>query len=191
MLLNPEEHIIFDLMINFAISLEWLQKSDKLNTKALQDFKAQNKINSVFNESLIPAYAYMMFLFPKETVFADVYDYEEYKKNLDVFKIESSYSEKIDINGKTVTVKPGDDEYEEAKKRSLLRHIRNALAHGLVSVEEENFVLTDVNQKNKIETCKITVDKRAFAIFIQKLFNDSKQRFFEQKKAGTKQQVTL
>lgn len=182
MLLNHEEHILFDLMIKFDISLEWLQISEELNTKALQDFKAKNENMSVFNDSLILAYAYMMFLFPKETVFADVYDYEEYKKNLDVFKIESSYSEKINRNGKTVTVKPGDDEYEEAKKRSLLRHIRNALAHGLVSVEQGNFVLTDVNQKNKIETCKITVNQIAFAQFIQKLFNDSKKRFFEQKR---------
>jgi hypothetical protein len=113
----------------------------------------------MFNEGILLSYAYMTLVLPKETVF----------KNLCINSIDTT---KFQINKDTYN-----------KKNDLVRHIRNALSHGNITIKNID-ILTfwDSNVMNSDEEFEADIKFNDFGTFLSDLYSLKKEYFNNDKK---------
>lgn len=169
---NVNKHCEIDKKMNalqlatkFMISTKWLELSEKENSIALQNYKSKNEGLNVLNESVLIAFAYMIFVIPKESsIFNDV-EVDDTLNNL--------------INQIDFSVYTYNDDRRNVN--SVIKHIRNALSHANIFFDENlDFEFYDKSMNGNEARFKMSLSN--FSNFIEEVYDKQKNKYFKQRK---------
>ncbi|WP_350024840.1 HEPN family nuclease [Providencia rettgeri] len=168
---TPEQRIIITSILNFSVLLSLWKKDYYKNEEFKKILLNNNEIDGnfifsalknvgIFNEGTLPAILYSLLIYPQEAIKKiNCNTYDAAISNIDNNLKNSHYNINITTN-----------DYPDLAKRSLLKHIRNAVSHATFKFDNDMFIFTDINPHN---SKKITLEfnKNDIGTFIQDLYN--------------------
>lgn len=167
-----EKMQILDLITQAQIGTHWLSLTEMKYTSTehfcdvLREFKSSHGNIPIFNVGTLLSYAYISLVLPKQTIFEGL-DYSQ----IDITQFKIIYN----------TYTKDND-----KEESMVRHIRNALSHGNISVKNNKFYFKDQNPKDPEKQIEVEIEFGAFGNFLDNTFHLFKKQYFEKEDSEMK-----
>tara|TARA_B100000609_G_C16941468_1_gene294353 strand:- start:112 stop:570 length:459 start_codon:yes stop_codon:yes gene_type:complete len=146
----------WNLVVQAQIAIEWIFKSqsskDIYLRTAVAKYREENENCELVNPGLLMAYAYIVFVYPRETII----------KEIDEGKLDFS-------------------DFDVLVGHISVRRIRNAIAHGRFSFSKKAILTLTDNNRKRNNPFKASISAGKFGIFLQSFVNLAKYTYFQKK----------
>ena len=145
----------WNLVTQAQISIGWLFRSAQDENKTLSEYRNESENCEIINPGILMAYAYIVFVYPKETALEAV----------DVGCLDLS----------KFSIEPNGD----LKPKDVVRRLRNSIAHGRFTVSSEAKIILEDNCKCGKDPFKATISCGDFGAFVQSFCAQARKKHFE------------
>lgn len=152
----------WNLLTQAQISIGWLLESAKNENASLTEYRRQNENCEILNPGILMAYAYIAFVYPKETALNAV----------DV----------NDLNFSKFTIEPD----KTLKPKDIVRRLRNSIAHGRFTVSPNAEITFEDNCRCGKDPFRARISCGDFGHFVQCFCGKARNTHFAGKKASNR-----
>jgi len=148
----------WNLVRQAQISISWLfasaNSSDNSVRNALANFRSQNENCEVINPGILLAYAYIVFVYPRETA------------------LEKVSTASLDYSKFT---------FKAGKPKDIIRRLRNSIAHGCYSISPKAVITFKDNCRCGNDPFEVEVSCGDFGAFVNSFCDIAKTKYFNKK----------
>lgn len=166
--LTKTDYDLLNLIMQAQIGIGWISESTNLENynqnfeQVVHRVSAENENIKLFNQGTVLMFAYVSLILPKGTLFE---------------KLDTTH---ISTNSFKILENTYQRDKDKEKSVIIIRHVRNALAHGCIKIYHgTHFEFTDQNPNNSKEKFRTRVRFDLNGTFVSNYYDTLKQIYFD------------